>query len=145
MVHWENLFFKDTWSQVIQTIMILKHFFLIMMRYDRWYDVYCIDLDRCYWRGFTEYAGFWTLMMQRHWETPWTSNRVRECDIGVWLFYCDFSTLIRWYDADMSDMIVYDAGWWYLADQTHIWSKGATHDYQRGWGRGVDNSPATAY
>jgi hypothetical protein len=43
-----KLIIEDTCSQVIWTFLMLKHLYLIMMRYDRRHEVLLFDVDRCY-------------------------------------------------------------------------------------------------
>ena len=80
--------------------LMLKHLYLIMMRYDRRHDVLLFDVDRCYWLSCIECAGFWILRMQRYRWNPLDSGFSQEvCYLG-WFIYCDIS-LIWWFDVDM--------------------------------------------
>ena len=91
-MHWENLFFEDTCSQVIWTIMILKLLSLIMMRYDRWHDILL------HWHRQVLLTQFYWVCRVLDLEDAEAS--MEPLDFGSsqgvcywgWLFYYDFST-----------------------------------------------------
>ena len=84
LINWGHLLASDL------DFLMLKHLYLIMMRYDRWHDVLLFDVDRCYWLSFIECVGFWTLMMQRHRWNPLDSGLSRGVCFWVDMFIMIF-------------------------------------------------------
>jgi len=97
--HWANLFFEDTWVQLILFIILLVVLIMIMRYYGFDDMLFCfIYIDRCYWLGSPRCAGLWTLSIQRHRWNP-LDSRSTEWTIGFEFCRCDICTyhyILRW-------------------------------------------------
>jgi len=139
-VHLMWLILEDTCMQVIRFIIwliaLLTDFDYETLYY---YVILWLCIDICYWLVSLECEGILTDRGCR-WHR-WTSLDFGSSDgvnCMVWLFlllhmwhmmgYIMMLFMNGWLVSSM------DAGWQFLANQTHIWNKGVMHDNEIYWG-----------
>ena len=112
-------------------------FVLLMDSYDDvdglwFYVIFYMHIDRCYWRVSLSVQDTWRIVdVEGINGPPWTSHWFREWIVLVWVFHlciCDIWSIIAWFCIWIIDNVsLMDAGWRFLANLTHIRSKGAMH------------------
>ena len=108
-----NLFFEDTCSQVIWTVMMLKHLSLIMMRDDRWHDVLLLWHKQVLLTQFYWVCRVFDLEDAEASTEPLDSGLSQGGGYWDWFIYGDIA-LFWWYDIDFMICCWHVLTWWLM-------------------------------